>query len=107
MNFDYVALHVRCLLLLQALYEEFRTEVSEKGGDDEELEMGSGILSQVVYWVFEILQDRDTRKHTLERVERVMRPVVELEGDHEVERVRDFVAGRIEGEDGRALLGGS
>lgn len=90
--------------MLQALYEEFRIEILEKEDDDEELEMGAGTLTHVVYWLFKILLDDDIREHTLKRVERVIRPIIEKEGDHEVERVREFVAGRMGGE--RTLLDG-
>jgi hypothetical protein len=33
LNFDYFALHERCMVLLKALYEEFKQEIVERDGE--------------------------------------------------------------------------
>lgn len=76
--------------------------------DSEQLDWGTGELPVLNHWLFEMLQDEGTREDVLERLKSVMAPMIEQEGSHEVERVRQFVACRTEGvENGRALLNGN
>jgi hypothetical protein len=91
LNFDYFSLHERCMLLLKAVYEEFKKEVVER---DDELDWGRAELPVLPHWLFEMLQDDKVKGGTLSRLEKAMEPFVKEEGDHEVLRVREFFGWR-------------
>lgn len=100
LNFDYFSLHERCMFLLKAVYEEFKKEIVEK---DDELDWGRAELPVLPHWLFEILQDEGIENNVLERLEKVMAPMVSEQGSHEVSRVREFL-GAGKGQDGRGML---
>jgi hypothetical protein len=93
LNFDYFALHERCMLLLKAAYEEFKKEIVQK---DDELHWESGEMPVVPHWLFEMLQDESIRGNVVERLENVMAPMVREQGSHEVLQVREFLGAKSE-----------
>ena len=101
LNFDYFALHERCMMLLKAVYEEFKKEILER---DDELDWGTGDLPVLPHWLFEMLQDEEMRGEVLGRLEKVMAPMIEEEGSHEVTGVREFVGGGTKVDNGRLFL---
>lgn len=90
LNFDYFSLHERCMLLLKAVYEEFKEEIVER---DDELDWGRAELPVLPHWLFAMLQDDKIKSDTLLRLETAMERFVEEEGSHEVLRVREFLGG--------------
>jgi len=99
LNFDYFSLHERCMLLLKAVYEEFKKEIMER---DDELDWGRAELPVLPHWLFEMLQDDRIRGDTLLRLEKAMERFVKEEGSHEVLRVREFLGGgKVAEENGR------
>ena len=78
------------MLLLKAVYEEFKKEIVEK---DDELDWGRGELPVVPYWIFGMLEDEGLRGNVVGRLEGAMGKTVREEGSHEVLRVREFLGG--------------
>lgn len=102
LNFDYFSLHERCMLLLKAVYEEFKKEIIER---DDELDWGRAELPVLPHWLFEMLQDDKMKGDVLLRLEKAMEPIVKEQGSHEILRVREFLGGGMVESNGRRMLG--
>lgn len=89
LNFDYFSFHERCTLLLQGVYEEFKSEVVEISG--QELDGGSGELPCGAYWIFKLMEDAEKKDMVLERLGRVMEGVVREESGNVIADLREFL----------------
>ena len=89
------------MLLLKAVYEEFKKEIIER---DDELDWGRAELPILPHWLFEMLQDDKMKGDVLLRLEKTMEPIVKEQGSHEVLRVREFLGGGIVESNGRRIL---
>lgn len=74
--------------LLKAIYEDFEGEIKDLDG---ELDWGRGELPLVPHWLFAFLEDDKKRAITVERLRRVMQPIVEAEGAVEISTLREFL----------------
>ncbi|RDW69980.1 hypothetical protein BP5796_08377 [Coleophoma crateriformis] len=98
LNFNYFSFQERCLLLLKAVSEEFASEIKTFPDFEEGLFWDRGELPCVPYFLFRLMEDNSKKSNIVERLGKVMKNVVEEEGDWEVAAVkklfdRETVAG--------------
>jgi hypothetical protein len=87
LSFDYFSLHMRCTRLLRALYVEFQEEILALAGP---LDEGIGELTLLVRWIL-VWMVRERQGRLEGSKGRVMRGMVEGEGNVEIEAVRTLM----------------
>jgi hypothetical protein len=88
LNFDYFSFHSRCMLLLKAVYEEFKYEIKRVG---REIDWGSAELPIVPCEFFLMMEDEGKRCGVVERLRRVMEPTFIGEGSRELFELKKFL----------------
>lgn len=89
------------MLLLRAVYAEFKTEVDEVEG---ELDWTNGELPIVPHYLFEWLQDEEKKEGIVKRLRRAMEQIVREYGMESLMEVRGVVADDLRGVRGRIDL---
>jgi len=106
LNFNYISMHQRCTRLLRALRTEFASEVDQlnrKKGIDSQSKEGQALSRVFVAIVDNFItatrvgnEDREPNGALppMKRLERVMRPFIEVEGDAEIQAVKRVLTDR-------------
>jgi hypothetical protein len=89
LNFDYFSFHSHCMLLLKAVYDEFKLEIKRAGRG---IDWGNAELPIVPHYVFQLMEeDEEKRVGVVERLRQVMEPTVIGEGCRELFALRGFL----------------
>jgi hypothetical protein len=89
LNFDYFSFHSRCMLLLKAVYDEFKPEIKRAG---REIDWGNAELPIVPHYIFQVMEeDEEKRVGVVERLRQAMEPTVIGEGCRELFALREFL----------------
>ncbi|KAH8586168.1 hypothetical protein B0O99DRAFT_83821 [Bisporella sp. PMI_857] len=89
LNFDYFSFHIRCTLILKAIYAEFAPEIDAMG--EEALDWRNGELSLIPHYVFQLLHDEQKKDDAFVKLSGAMERILKDEGNREIIAVREFV----------------
>jgi hypothetical protein len=89
LNFDYFSFHSRCMLLLKAVYDEFKLEIKIA---IREIDWGNAELPIVPHYIFQMIEeDEENRVGVVKRLRQVMEPTVIVKGCSELFALREFL----------------
>ena len=91
LNSDYLSFHIRCMLLLKAVYGEFENDII---ATHTKLDWGCAELLVVPHWLFLWMEDETRRSDLVERLGQIMGPFIKEEGGAEIAALRQLHSNR-------------